>query len=80
MLVVSQHKDLSKGILGGDRDVFYPRWFLGEWEACIRRIRVLNLVKFREPVPPVPLRCCVEQSWVPDVCRGRFVLRVTLYL
>lgn len=25
--------DLSRGILGGDRDVFYPRWFLGEWEA-----------------------------------------------
>ena len=26
-------EDLSKGILGGDRDVYYPKWFLGEWEA-----------------------------------------------
>ena len=26
-------EDLSKGVLGGDRDVYYPKWFLGEWEA-----------------------------------------------
>ena len=29
-------QDMSRGILGSDRDVYYPEWFLGEWEAALK--------------------------------------------
>lgn len=32
--------DVSKGIMGGDRDVYYPSWFLGEWEATTELVSV----------------------------------------
>ena len=37
-------QDVSKGIMGGDRDVYYPSWFLGEWEVrCQLQVRRRNL-------------------------------------
>eukprot|EP00434_Breviolum_minutum_P044723 symbB.v1.2.039985.t1/scaffold6918.1/size14605/1 len=32
--------DVSNGIMGGDRDVYYPSWFLGEWEATTELVSV----------------------------------------
>lgn len=32
--------DMSRGMLGGDRDIYYPEWFLGEWEATTELVAV----------------------------------------
>lgn len=33
-------QDMSKGIMGGDRDVYYPGWFQGDWEATTELVSV----------------------------------------
>ena len=33
-------QEMSKGILGGDRDVYYPAWFQGDWEATTELVSV----------------------------------------